>query len=197
VNLGPINKGSWPTAQALRIHPYTCSFCENLVAPSTGFHHSGSEPYLNIHISICNHCYHPTYFYGPFQFPGVPVGRPVTALAKDVETLYNEARQSAGSGYFTATVLLCRKILAHIAVDQGASSGLSFQAYVDYLAANGYVPPNCKPLVDHIRKKGNEANHEIVLMQENDAKELIGFLEMLLNFIYEFPAMSPSAPPSP
>ena len=174
---------------------YTCSYCENLVSPTLGWSNSAAHAF-GARIYLCNHCCHPTYFFGALQIPGVPVGRPVTALAEDVETLYNEARHSAGSGYFTAAVLLCRKILAHIAVDQGASSGLSFQAYVDYLAANGYVPPKCKPLVDHIRTKGNEANHEIVLMQESDAKDLVSFLEMLLKFIYEFPAMAPSAPPS-
>jgi hypothetical protein len=161
-----------------------------------GLSNSQPAPFTAI-IRICNYCLHPTYFFGPFQIPGVPIGRPVKALAKDVETLYNEARQSAGSGYFTATILLCRKILAHIAVDQGATSNLSFQEYVDYLAAKGYVPPNCKPLVDHIRTKGNEANHEIVLMKEDDAKELVSFLELLLKFIYEFPSMTPSVRTTP
>jgi hypothetical protein len=54
-----------------------------------------------------------------------------------------------------------------------------------------YVPPNGKQWVDHIRKKGNEATHEIALMSEADAKELLVFLEMLLRFIYELPNMIP------
>jgi hypothetical protein len=49
------------------------------------------------------------------------------------------------------------------------------------------VPPNGEEWVDHIRQKGNEANHEIVLMSSEDAKDLITFIEMLLKFIYEFP----------
>jgi Domain of unknown function (DUF4145) len=75
----------------------------------------------------------------------------------------------------------------NIAVAQGASEGLRFIEYVEYLANAGYVPPNGKPWVDHIRKKGNEATHEIALMQQADARELLGFLEMLLKFVYEFP----------
>jgi len=63
--------------------------------------------------------------------------------------------------------------------------------YVNYLSEIGYVPPNGKHWVDHIRKKGNEATHEIALMDENDAKELITFTEMLLKFIYEFPTTVP------
>ena len=42
-----------------------------------------------------------------------------------------------------------------------------------------------------IVKKGNEATHEIAVMGEQDAKELISFIEMLLRFIYEFPSMVP------
>jgi hypothetical protein len=57
----------------------------------------------------------------------------------------------------------------------------------------GYVPPNGKAWVDHIRKKGNEANHEIVLMKKEDSQELISFVEMLLKFIYEFPNRVPKS----
>ena len=42
------------------------------------------------------------------------------------------------------------------------------------------------------RKKGNEATHEIAIMNQPDAKELLSFVEMLLRFIYEFPSMIPA-----
>ena len=63
-------------------------------------------------------------------------------------------------------------MLMNIAVAQGAKEGLKFIEYVNYLSDNGYTPPNGKQWVDHIRKKGNEANHEITLMGVNDAQEL-------------------------
>ncbi len=62
------------------------------------------------------------------------------------------------------------------------------------MAAKGYVPPNGRGWVDHIRKKGNEANHEIRLMTKIDAEELVSFAEMLLKFIYEFPERVPKTP---
>ena len=79
----------------------------------------------------------------------------------------------------------------NIAVAQGAKQGESFIAYVEYLANSGFVPPNGRGWVDHIRSKGNEANHEIRLMSQPEAEELISFLEMLLKFIYEFPSKVP------
>ncbi len=80
----------------------------------------------------------------------------------------------------------------NIAVQEKAPEGLKFIEYVTYLSDHGYVPPNGKHWVDHIRKKGNEATHEIAVMAVNDAKELLTFTEMLLRFIYEFPKLVPA-----
>ena len=79
----------------------------------------------------------------------------------------------------------------NIAVQKEASENLKFIAYVEYLADHGYVPPGGKSWVDHIRQKGNEATHEIKLMDKQDAEDLIKFSEMLLKFIYEFPGLLP------
>ena len=81
----------------------------------------------------------------------------------------------------------------NIAVSQGAEENKSFYHYVEYLATNGYVPPNGRGWVDHIRLKGNEATHEIAIMSQQDADDLILFSEMLLKFIYEFPNRIPPA----
>jgi len=83
----------------------------------------------------------------------------------------------------------------HLAVEKGAPQGKSFLEYVEYLSQKGYVPPDGKAWVDYIRTKGNEANHEIKIMSADDAKRLITFLEMLLKFVYEFPAQVPSIGP--
>jgi Domain of unknown function (DUF4145) len=84
---------------------------------------------------------------------------------------------------FTSAVLTCRKLLMHIAVEKGAPTGQSFLEYVEYLAEKHYVPPDGKGWVDHIRTKGNEANHVIKIMSSDDAKDLIEFSEMLLKFV--------------
>ncbi len=78
----------------------------------------------------------------------------------------------------------------HIAVAKGAEEGKNFFEYVEYLSSKGYVPPDAKSWVDHIRTKGNEANHQIVIMSEEEARDLTAFVEMLLKLVYEFPATS-------
>jgi len=145
----------------------------------------------NRKIYICPFCGGPTYISKDGQFPEVPYGNPVEHLPEETGKLYEEARQCVSVRSYTSAVLSCRKLLMHIAVERDAERGKSFLYYVEYLSDNGYVPPNGKGWVDLIRKKGNEANHEISLMSQADAEQLISFLEMLLKFIYEFPAKVP------
>jgi len=145
-------------------------------------------------VYICHKCTYPTAVWtnghgGVDQAPGAPFGAQVDHISdREVAAIYDEARRATAAGAFTAAVLCCRKLLMHIAVAKDAKPGLTFTDYVDFLEAGHWTPPGSKEWVDEIRKKGNEANHKIVLATAEDASQLIGFLEMLLRFIYEFPA---------
>jgi hypothetical protein len=115
-----------------------------------------------------------------------------------VGALYDEARRAYSANSFTAVVLCCRKLLMHVAVSKGAKVGEPFASYVQFLADQNFVPPDAKGWVDHIRTKGNEANHEIAIMKAEDASELLEFSEMLLKLVYEYPAtMAKKYPPKP
>lgn len=175
---------NWISLQNIGSRAFECGHCDNRVAAALGYGtHDGEGQIL-----ICPHCEKPTFFFHGFQLPGVAPGRDVNSLPLDVEALYAEARKSAAASSWTGSVLLSRKLLMNIAVNQGAKVGLGFLEYVDFLSKAGYVPPGGKGWVDHIRKKGNEATHEIALMTKADAEELLLFSEMLLKFIYEFPS---------
>ncbi|MDB5765045.1 MAG: hypothetical protein JWQ21_4040 [Herminiimonas sp.] len=181
---------AWNNLTQLQSRQFCCGFCGNVVAADRGFfQQNGSRK-----VYPCPHCDKPSFFdeYGN-QIPGIAPGNEIGHLPKELETIYNEARRAVSVNAYTAAVLTCRKLLMHIAVQQKAEEGKSFVFYVEYLADNGYVPPHGKGWVDHIRKKGNEATHEIVLMSLSDATELISFIEMLLKFIYEFPGRIPVA----
>ena len=178
---------NWHNTSTIVSREYTCGHCGNVVATASGYHATSA----GFHIYICPHCKKPSYFEGNKQFPGVAPGVEVRHLPADIEALYREARNCVSVASNTAAVLTCRKLLMNIAVSQKAEENKPFIYYVKYLADKGYVPPNGKGWVDHIRNKGNEANHEIRLMNQPDAEELISFCEMLLKFIYEFPNRVP------
>ena len=177
----------WIQTQSITQARFTCGFCGHVVGPSTGYEHDDGIR----NILICPNCDRPTFFDSQKQTPAPLLGNKVENVPGEINKLYNEARACTGVSVFTAAVMACRKILMHIAVDKGAEEGKRFIEYVQYLSDNHYVPPGGKDWVDHIRNKGNEANHEIAIMSKDDALDLITFSEMLLKFIYEFPKRIP------
>jgi hypothetical protein len=194
----------WNNIAGVPPRSYVCGYCHRTVGPTQGWQTNqqrivGNQSLALGYVYVCSFCGKPTYFEEDQnkQYPGAPFGDEVASLPGDVGALYDEARHCMTVNSFTAAVLTCRKLLMHLAVEKGAAAGKSFIEYVEYLAQKGYVPPDGKGWVDHIRKKGNEANHEIKIMLEVDAKDLIGFSEMLLKFVYEFPAKVPAPPPVP
>lgn len=187
--------GDWQGIQGNNARKYVCGYCQSLVSSPLGWSSRapGGGPEYGC-VRVCPQCNRLTFFEEDEQTPGISPGSHVASLPASIAGLYEEARRAAGANAPTAAVLSCRKLLMHIAVDNGAPTGRNFTEYVEYLASQGYVPPNGKGWVDHIRKKSNEANHEIVLMPAEDAIELITFIEMLLKFIYEFPSRVPRLP---
>ena len=186
-----IEKVKWYQADAMDSRIYTCGHCGQPLASEIGYYGQFEKGLVVAYIYICHNCFRPTYFDKEgTQIPGYPYGKPVDDIpSKEVETLYNEARNCTSCNAFTASVLCCRKLLMNIAVSKEAKEGLTFAEYVEFLSNKGFIPPDGKEWVDHIRKKGNEATHEISIMKKEDAEELISFMEMLLKFIYEFPAV--------
>jgi hypothetical protein len=181
----------WGNVGSIGSREFTCGFCGYLVASDRGYYAGQKIDGLDGRIFVCPHCSKPTFFLGETPTPGVAPGQDVEHVPKDLHALYDEARRSVSVSAYTASVLASRKMLMNIAVANGGEAGLTFVDYVAFLADKNFVPPNGRGWVDHIRKKGNEATHEIALMSQADAMELIAFVEMLLTFIYEFPARVP------
>jgi hypothetical protein len=153
-------------------------------------------------ILLCPYCGAPTYFPDTERDEQIPkplLGNSIEHLPDNLEHVYNEMRRCIGASAYTAAVLIARKLLIHIAVDNGApeeapkgKGGIEF--YVDYLCDNHYVPPGGKKWVDRIRSQGNDASHKIIIMNEDDALLLLKFLELILRANYEFPASLPQTP---
>jgi DNA-directed RNA polymerase subunit RPC12/RpoP len=184
----------WASTSTLWSRSYLCGHCGKEISSNVGYRYGIEEKEQAAYIYICHACGRPTYFlmeqYDKVieQVPGGIPGKDVMHLPPEVEGLYREARQCCQVHAYTASALCSRKLIMSIAVDQGAAKDLKFIQYVNYLDDNGYLPPKGKVWVDHIRDVGNDATHKIAPKSRADAEELIVFLEMLLCFIYEFPA---------
>ena len=195
-----MGKLEWEGVSTIPSRAYKCGHCGLQVASSEGYNtkrhptraRSGPKMLPIQWICICPHCRRPTYFDYARQIPGVPFGDDVESLPKAVTELYDEARRCMTVDAYTASAIVCRKLLMNVAVDQGAKPGKSFACYVGWLLGMGKVPASTKEWVDRIREMGNEAAHEIRSFSRAECEDLLTFVEMLLRIVYEFPAKASS-----
>lgn len=178
--------GAWYNSSSIASHRFVCGNCSSDITSNTGYFCQYGRT-TTAYIYICHACNRPTLVYGYDQVPAPMLGAPVEHLPKDINDLYAEIRDATAARAYTSAVLSARKLLMHVAVESGAKSGQTFQSYVDYLENNHFTPPNSKSWVDKIRQLGNEANHEIVIMGQTEAKDILKFIEGILRFKYEFP----------
>lgn len=187
----------WRNAQPINTLAYTCGHCNHKTSANRGI----MSDNLSFASAICSYCnkpsvfnLNPSYLSGKVsgftileQTPGAKYGNKVNHVPSMISELYEEARSCTTNNNFTASVMCCRKILMHIAVEEGAKEDLSFVKYVSYLVDKGFVPPKSEAWVTKVKDKGNEVNHEIILMTNQDAETTLKFVEMMLKYLYEFP----------
>ncbi|GAA0986839.1 hypothetical protein ENKNEFLB_01950 [Nocardioides aquaticus] len=125
-----------------------------------------------------------------------PAGQP-----EPDQYVWDEVRACMSAGAHNAVVMLCRKLLFHLAVSQGLppknarNRAPSFEQAVNHLEAEGLVTSRMRPWVVKIKDVGNEANHEIPRVTAADARTIAKFTEQMLLMTYEYPAdLEESAP---
>jgi hypothetical protein len=106
----------------------------------------------------------------------------------DLADLYDEAAKSYSAGAFTASTMVCRKLLMVCAAHEGDTTSKNFQGHVEYITNTVLNFPKAKAAIDAIRLIGNEANHEIQFVAEPDAKRAMEIVTYMLNTIYALPA---------
>ena len=187
-------EGHWQRTEPQPPHAFRCGHCDDRVASAQGWSATRADTSAEGCIYLCPSCNQPTYIRRypiPLQVPNSREGDGVKHLPDDVAALYNEAREAHTSGAHTASALTLRKLLMHVAVEKKATEGKNFIEYVEYLDDEKYLGRGGKEWVDLIRTRSNDANHEIVLMEAEDSKQLLKLAEMLLKLVYEFPGSLP------
>jgi hypothetical protein len=169
-----------------------CAWCGREVASRFGVdfgQHKDGSGVSGCSLRACSNCGYPTFIDGQMgsTVPARAYGDDVQKLPEMVSRLYQEARDCVSVGANHAAVMVCRKILMHVAVLQGAKENESFAAYVSFIVDHHLVSPNIEGWVDEIRQIANDANHEIFEITADDAKGAVDFVAMLLKLVYEFP----------
>jgi len=172
---------------------YTCGHCGNKV---TGFIVANYDYGSTVDWLICPSCGDGSVYSSSHQiYPGSLFGPELQGLPVVVREAYTEMRNCMSVNAFTASELLCRKILMHISVEKGAKEGGSFESYIDFLEKNGYITPPMKMWVDLIREHGNEATHLLEAPDSTRAQSTALFTVQLLRLVYEMKHIADNFPP--
>lgn len=127
-----------------------------------------------------------------------PAPKPLTVplgVEGDELSAWGEVRECLAVGAFTAAVMMCRKLLFHVAVAHGLppknEKGFApnFSQAVQQLVDEGVITKHMRPWVDRIKSVGNDANHEIPSVTREQALDIALFTEQLLKLAYEMPAL--------
>jgi hypothetical protein len=112
--------------------------------------------------------------------------------------VWEEVRTCLGSGAFMAAVMLCRKLLLHIAVENGLPEsndkgfGPGFKECVVHLESVGVITKQMLAWVEPIKDVGNTATHKIAAITEEEAYQVATFTEQLLVLAYELQVGPPA-----
>lgn len=132
---------------------------------------------------------------GDAVYPPVRPFARVEGLPEADERIWDEARTCFGASANTAAVMLCRKLLLHIAVEKGLpprddkACAPGFKECVDHLESEGVITRSMLGWVDRIKNVGNEANHEIRPVSKIDTQAVGAFTHQLLTFAYALDLM--------
>ncbi|SDJ68374.1 DUF4145 domain-containing protein [Alkalibacterium thalassium] len=183
----------WKGDNYMKQNDFTCGYCNRHTSSNTGLmlydNPGSSDQHFNHGVYVCTYCNMPTFLWRDIQVPGNKFGNPVTGVSDTVSQLYDEARKAFSVNSYTAVLLVCRKLLMHIAVELGAETDKNFLYYVNFLRDENFITAKSDKWVDAIRKYGNQATHEVNIATREEAERIIKFTEMILKTNFEYPAM--------
>lgn len=182
------NDKSWKGYTDLPSFKYICGYCGKQVGSNIGYYpyYNGQGWQHKYAVYLCPFCGRPSFKEGERMTPGTAYGDEIEGLPDTVQSIYDEARESYKAGAFTGVILISRKVLANVAIYFGAKDGESFVSYVDYLVNQGYVPTKSRDWIDKIRTEGNNATHNQTSRNQDDAKRILDFIQMLLLINFKF-----------
>lgn len=173
----------WIEPRILPSKSFICWNCNKDISSQEGYMSNNNRS----SIYICHNCGSPNIFDLNGDAVIKPLyGKEIKNLPNNIKSVYEEARKCMQVGAYTGASMLLRKILMNISVEEGAKEGDSFKNYVEYLYNEGIVHKKQKDLINRVKNLGNEANHKIEHISEENAKYIFKLVEHLLLNNYEF-----------
>ena len=183
--------GSWATA--------ACGNCgaDQMIVVGATNGEMANDGYVRPYVQWlrCVRCFHGVVVNGEQISPAVmPLDDP-DGIPEDDLAAWHEVRGCLSVGAHTAAVMMCRKLLFHVAVAHGLPEkndndrAPTFVEALNKLESEGVFTRPMRPWVERIKDVGNEANHDLSGVSEAQALDIAKFTQYLLKLAYELPAM--------
>jgi Domain of unknown function (DUF4145) len=109
---------------------------------------------------------------------------------------WREAHLCLSIGAFRGAAAMARRAVQGVAIEQGAKDA-KLSAQLKELEAKATLHPTMVEWADHIRLLGNVGAHPgadgLETVSEDEAREVVRFLDELLRWLYELPAETAAA----
>lgn len=114
------------------------------------------------------------------QSPDVPA---------EIASAFSEAATALSARCPRASAVMARRTLEAVTADQGQASG-SLHERLKALASSGVLLPTLSDWASEVRLIGNAGAHydPIETVSQEDAQQLLSFVQELLRYLYELPA---------
>jgi hypothetical protein len=184
------NEYDWDNLSGFSSRAFICWNCNQKVASQKAYFtikraYDGTK-YGSL-IYICPHCNAPVLIDDKKNEVLLPLpGIEIKNIPENLKLVYNEIRKCMQNNCINGAIMLMRKLIMHIAVEEGDIEGRKFEQYVDFLCTSGIVPKKSKNKADSVRTLGNSTNHEIENRSLEEAQNCFEFIELLLKVNYEF-----------
>ena len=122
------------------------------------------------------------------MFPAPKVSVAPEGTPDAIAGTFIEAMDDLKRKRFDTCGILCRKVL-DTATKRLKPDVQSFFSRIEALRADGTITPAMTDWAHIVRQDGNEAVHTEEAMTEQAARELMGFTEMFLIYVYSLPSM--------
>lgn len=137
------------------------------------------------------------------QYPAVSALRTPNGLPDDATAgLWEDIRKCYGVRAWGAVVMLCRKMVFHVAVDKGLAPknakgwAPKFAEALQHIEDEGHITKQMRDWTNRIVEIGNEANHEIPAITEKQAEDVAAYTLQLLTLVYAIPALADQTDPA-
>ena len=151
-------------------HTYTCAHCNVMTSGLVAARYSHGHTVIWL---ICTSCGHGSVYNNGILYPSSKFGPAIDGLQEEVLKAYEEARICFSVNAFTASELICRKILMHVAVDKGAKeneepvekgnfcTGKKNQIQACYRSNSSRGPHRWRLLHVHVAQAGEKRSSQI------------------------------------